>query len=192
MMQGIDLPGFANPVAGAQATFRAVLDAMSVPGSLHQAGAGLTAPAPLDPATASVLLTLVDGETPLYLDDRAEAALGWIAFHCGAAFTEAARARFAVSLECPDFGTLDAGSDEGPEESCTLILQVDALGSGAVYRLAGPGLKSPIILRADGLPADFAACWAANHRLYPRGIDLILCAGTTITALPRSVRLENG
>lgn len=187
----IDLPGFADPVADAQSTFRALLAAMATPGSLHTAGLGLTPPAPLAPATAAVALTMVDGEAPLALHAAAEAARGWIAFHCGAAFTDPAQAAFALALDCPDLTTLSAGSDDGPEEACTLILQMRALGSGAAYRLTGPGLPAPARLHVDGLPDDFAARWAANHAQFPRGIDIILCAGTRLAALPRSVKLEN-
>lgn len=191
MIGDIDLPGFTDPVAGAQSSFRALLSAMAVPGSVHEAGIGLTPPAPLAPATAAVLLTMVDGEAPLALDAAAEPCRGWIAFHCGAMFTDAGRAHFALALTCPDFANLNAGTDEGPEESCTLILQVKALGSGTAFRLSGPGLQRSALLNVDGLPVDFAARWAANAALFPRGIDIVLCAGTTLAALPRSVMVEN-
>ena len=191
MIDDIDLPGFTDPVAGAQSSFRALLAAMAVPGSLHKAGIGLTPPAPLAPATAAALLTMVDGEAPLSLDPAAEAARRWIAFHCGAAFTEPNRARFALALACPDLGSLSKGSDEGPEDSCTVILQLHGLGTGRPYRLFGPGLRQPVVLHVEGLPADFAPRWAANHALFPRGVDMVLCAGTTLVALPRSVMVEN-
>lgn len=187
----VDQPGFTDPIGDSQVTFRALLGAMAVPGSLHQAGIGLHPPTPLAPATAAVLLTMVDAESPLALDQPAEPARAWIAFHCGAAFTTMPRARFAVALRCPDLMTMNTGSDEGPEESCTLFLQVCGLGTGTGYRLRGPGLPAPATLRVDGLPEDFAARWAANHALFPRGIDIVLCAGTTLAALPRSVTLEN-
>jgi alpha-D-ribose 1-methylphosphonate 5-triphosphate synthase subunit PhnH len=47
-----------------------------------------------------------------------------------------------------------------------------------------------VLLNADGLPADFATIWQRNHALFPRGIDLILCAGNQLTALPRSVTVR--
>ena len=189
----IDLPGFSEPVNGAQTCFRAVLDGMSRPGSLHEAGAGLTPPRPLDPATAAVLLTLVDADTPIWLAPNFSNARDWISFHCGAApVPEIGQAAFVVAGEMPDLAALNTGSDEGPEEAATLILQVRGLGQGTWLQLAGPGLAAPATLLVDGLPDGFAAAWAANHALFPRGVDLILCAGNTLAALPRSVRIAEG
>ena len=191
MSASIALPGFADPVSEAQVTFRAVLDAMARPGQLHQAGERLTAPSPLDSATAAVLLTLIDNETPMWLDPAASEAADWLAFHCGAEVSNVAdKAAFALALSLPDLTVLSAGSHEMPETSTTLILQIAALGSGARYRLSGPGLREPTILAATGLPADFVTRWQQNHALYPRGVDIVLCAGTTLTALPRSVSIE--
>jgi len=187
----VDIPGFADPVGEAQATFRAVLDALSRPGRIGSAGAGLTPPAPLDGATAAVALALVDQETPLFLDAAMQAAGDWLAFHAGApVVADNARAAFVLASAWVDFAGLQAGSDEAPEASATVILQVAALGSGTAYRLAGPGLAAPSVLLVAGLPADFVAAWAANHALFPRGVDLVLCAGTTLAALPRSVTVE--
>jgi alpha-D-ribose 1-methylphosphonate 5-triphosphate synthase subunit PhnH len=189
----VDLPGFADPVGGAQTCFRAVLGGMSRPGSLHDAGLGLTPPPPLDPATAAVLLTLVDADTQLWLAPDCAAARDWIAFHCGATVVpDIGRAAFAVATAMPDLTSLNAGSDEGPEEAATLVLQVRGFDRGVRLRLAGPGLAAPATLLVDGLPDGFAAIWANNHALYPRGVDIILCAGTTLAALPRSVRIAEG
>jgi alpha-D-ribose 1-methylphosphonate 5-triphosphate synthase subunit PhnH len=181
-------PGFVDPVAGAQVCFRAVLDAMARPGHIH-AAAGVSAPAPLCDAAAAVLLTLVDHETPLLLDPDAVAARAWIAFHTGASFDGAA---FVLSLSLPDLATLPNGTDEMPETSATVILQVSALGSGRRFILEGPGLRRPRELRVEGLPADFVSVWQRNHALFPRGVDLILCAGRNLTALPRSVTVSEG
>jgi alpha-D-ribose 1-methylphosphonate 5-triphosphate synthase subunit PhnH len=185
-----DRPGFADPVAGAQACFRAVLDAMARPGTVREAGADLRPPAPLCPAAGAVLLTLADHDTPLWLDPRADAARDWVAFHCGSGFAPPDAATFLLAFDLPRLDGLRQGSDEGPEDSATVILQVRALGTGAPFRLSGPGLQRPTAFSADGLPRDFAVAWADNRALFPRGVDLILCAGTRVAALPRTVSVE--
>lgn len=189
----LDLPGFADPVIGAQTAFRAVLDAMARPGTVHEAGHGLTPPAPLAPAAAAAVLTLVDADTALHLDAAFAGARDWIAFHCGASFAGAiGGASFVLAPAIPDLTTLDCGSDDGPETSATAIVQIEAIGEGPAFTLAGPGLKAPARFSARGLPVDFVARWARNHALFPRGVDLILCAGTRLAALPRSVSIREG
>lgn len=191
MSTTITLPGFTDPVGDAQATFRSVLDAMARPGTLHRVGVTLTPPAPLDRATAAILLALVDNETPLWIDGAATEASDWLAFHCGAAIIDQqAGAEFALALELPDLTAFSSGTDEAPEGSVTMIVQLAALGHGARYRLTGPGLREPAMLAANGLPADFPAIWQRNHELFPRGVDIVLCADTTLAALPRSVTIE--
>jgi alpha-D-ribose 1-methylphosphonate 5-triphosphate synthase subunit PhnH len=179
-------PGFADPVTGAQSCFRAVLDAMARPGSLHRTVA-IAPPAPLTNAAAALLLTLTDHETPLWLDPDATPAQDWIAFHTGAPPQPLARATFAMALSLPDLTTLPTGTDEMPETSATVILQLPSLTTGRRYILEGPGLRHPTEIRLTGLPENFATLWQANHALFPRGIDLILCAGDHLMALPRSV-----
>lgn len=187
----IDQPGFADPVLESQACFRAVLGALARPGSLHEAGAGLVPPAPLAPAAAAVLLSLVDGETRLWMAPDFAPARDWVNFHCGTApVASAEAAAFLLAGELPDLAALDAGSDEQPDASATVILQVAAFGRGRRLRLSGPGLHAPATLAVDGLPEDFVTAWAANHALFPRGVDLLLCCGEQLAALPRSVRVE--
>ncbi len=191
-MTVLDLAGFADPVAEAQQCFRAVLDAMARPGSLRIAGAGLRPPGPLDPATAAVLLTLIDGETSLWLDPDAAPARKWVEFHCGVTCVEdAGAAAFVAALAWPDLGRLNPGSDAAPEAAATVILQVLALGTGARYRLRGPGLLVPMMLAVAGLPSRFADIWERNAASFPHGIDLVLCAGTQIAALRRTVSIED-
>jgi alpha-D-ribose 1-methylphosphonate 5-triphosphate synthase subunit PhnH len=182
-------PGFADPVSDAQSCFRAVLDAMARPGQVHRIS-GVESPAPLCAASAAALLTLVDHETPLWLDPAARQARDWIAFHCGAPFVKAPAAAFALALALPELATLPAGTHEMPETSATVILQVASLTAGRRYRLGGPGLRSPAILSVDGLPGSFVRLWQRNHALFPCGIDLILCAGDRLAALPRTVTVE--
>ncbi len=186
----VTLAGFADPVLDSQASFRAVLDAMARPGSLHQVGGTLVAPALLCPAAAAVVLALVDGETSIFIDPAFADAADWVRFHCGVApICDISAAAFVLATDLPDLRSLACGSDEGPEDSATVIVQVTALGEGAAFTLMGPGLQHPRQLRVAGLPADFSARWAENHKLFPRGIDLILCAGDRLVALPRSLAI---
>jgi alpha-D-ribose 1-methylphosphonate 5-triphosphate synthase subunit PhnH len=189
----LDLPGFTDPVLDAQACFRAVLGAMARPGTLQATGAGLAAPPPLHPATAAILLTLVDAETPLWIAPAFAAACDWIGFHGGTRPVPViGDAAFVLTDALPRLDALATGSDEAPATAATIILQVASLGAGRRLLLAGPGLPAPATLAVDGLPDDFVEIWAANHALFPRGIDIILCSGTTVAALPRSVRIVEG
>jgi alpha-D-ribose 1-methylphosphonate 5-triphosphate synthase subunit PhnH len=182
--------GFADPVRDAQCCFRAVLDAMARPGSVR-AVTGPTAPAPLDVATAAIVLTLLDHETRVWLDPAMAAARDWMAFHTGAPWVACPRdAAFVVSGALPGADRLDPGGHETPEASTTVILQLASLGTGCRYRLAGPGLREPAVLMAGGLGPDFISWWHGNRALFPRGIDLILCAGNQVAALPRTVMIE--
>ncbi|MBV9252237.1 MAG: phosphonate C-P lyase system protein PhnH, partial [Acetobacteraceae bacterium] len=151
-----------------------------------------SAPPPLATATAALLLTLADHDTPVWLDPGAAAACDWVAFHCGAAIVaNPMRCAFAVALSFPGLVSLPAGTHEAPETAATLILQVKALGSGTRFRLSGPGVRNSVLLAVNGLPTDFAGHWQHNHALFPRGVDVLLCAGERLAALPRSVALED-
>lgn len=183
------LRGFADPVRESQAVFRAVMNAMARPGRIHVVAGPAEVPAPLGRATAAVLLTLVDGETRLWLDAGAAAAWDWASFHCGASRCEADRAQFAVVLEWTGISQFATGSDEEPERSTTVILQVAGLGSGEALRLSGPGLAGEETLLVTGMPEDFREEWAVNRQMFPRGVDVILCAGDELAALPRTVEI---
>lgn len=181
--------GFADPVLDAQASFRAVLEAMSRPGRIQAIVPPPEVPPGLSPAAAAVLLTLVDAATPLRLAAGAEAA-GWVRFHCGCPLVETGAA-FALdpALSLRD---LDPGTEEEPERGATLILEVGALDAEGGWRLTGPGIRDAHRLCVTGAPAGLVADWALNHARFPCGVDVILCAGSRIAALPRSVRIEEG
>ena len=182
--------GFADPVHDSQGCFRDLLDAMAHPGRIARIG-GVAPPAPLDIATAAAMLTLVDHETKLWLDPAASAARDWIGFHCGPAMIQdPAICAFALALSPPDLASFCLGTHEEPETATTVVCQVLGFDSGPEFRLSGPGLREPVELRIDGLGKNFAAAWRANRALFPRGIDLILCAGDRLTALPRSVSIQ--
>lgn len=190
---------FADPVHGAQQTFRAVMNALARPGTLQPVDGLAEAPAPLSPVAGAVAVALADYETPLWLDAPLAAApevAAWLAFHTGArtgaAPAEAAFALASAPTGLPDLAGFALGSDIYPDRSTTLILQVEAFtGEGASTRLhlAGPGIRGHATLAVAGLPADIVERLAANQALFPRGVDLILAGPAAVAALPRTTRV---
>jgi alpha-D-ribose 1-methylphosphonate 5-triphosphate synthase subunit PhnH len=191
-------PGFADPVRAAQTVFRAVLDALARPGTVHELPALLDPPPPLTPALAAVALALADAETGLWLDAplAASAEVGdWLRFHAGAGILaepgDAAFALVADAARLPAFASFAQGTDEYPDRSVTLVLAVDALAAGDGMTLRGPGILDTARLRASPLPSDFAPRMRANRVLFPRGVDLLLAGPGRVAGLPRSVEVED-
>lgn len=191
-------PGFADPVFGSQAVFRAVMRAMARPGRVVRLVASLAPPAPLSPEMAAIVLALADYETPLWLDPalaRVPDVGAWLRFHTGARIVAApGEAHFALiskPLECPNFSAFAQGSPDFPDSSATLIMEVDRFRSSGLA-LEGPGIRGVQGFDAAPLPEDFVARWAANRALFPRGIDLVLAGAGAVAALPRSVAVREG
>ncbi len=198
-------PGFSDPVHASQEVFRAILDAMARPGSIHPAPAIARlseAPAPLHPAAAAILLTIADLETPVWLDHAAASNpdVAWfLKFHTGAPVSaDTAKAAFALVTApavMPALSAFAAGTDEAPETSATVIVQVDRLSlerRDLVMTLSGPGVVDETRLSADGLPDGWLDWLVENYALFPRGVDVILAAERSLAALPRTTRVSRG
>jgi alpha-D-ribose 1-methylphosphonate 5-triphosphate synthase subunit PhnH len=189
-------PGFADPVHDAQRCFRRVLDAMAHPGRIVDVAGTLAAPppAPLGEAAAAVLLMLCDVETPLFLSQEARAAAAYLRFHCGASLAAAPdEAQFALVADGAALPPLDAfalGSDEYPDRSTTLVLQVAGLSGEAGVVLRGPGIRDRARLAVGGLGAAFWPQRSALQALFPRGLDIVFACGSRLAALPRSTLVE--
>ena len=109
---------------------------------------------------------------------------------------------------------LRRGSDEAPQGGSTLIVEVPALEATAplsqpsgprcdlqtVFQsdwrsslrlsLRGPGIETAQRLSVGGLSADFWRARIAAQADFPRGVDLLLCCGERIAAVPRSTCIE--
>jgi alpha-D-ribose 1-methylphosphonate 5-triphosphate synthase subunit PhnH len=188
-------PAFSDPVLASQKVFRAVMNASAHPGEVVRLPKAVPCPAPLTAAAGAVALTLLDFETPVWLDptlaDAAEVA-PWLRFHTGAPIVserdQAAFAFVADTERVADFAQFALGSADYPDRSTTLVLQVERFGTGTPLTLSGPGIDGTRPFAAAPLPADFAARLRANRALFPRGVDLLLVSEDAIAALPRSVR----
>ena len=188
--------GFDKPILDSQAVFRTVMEAMAHPGQSERIEPLTAPPAPLTPLMGALVCTLVDADTPLWLDPAAaesKAVREWIAFHAGAPLARTpGEAAFAVVTDCarlPLLADFAQGTDEYPDRSTTLMLQLHGLDGGAPLTLAGPGIEKRTIFAPRGLPQDFAAQWRENVKRFPCGVDLVLTAGDALACLPRSTRL---
>jgi len=192
-----ELPaGFADKVLSAQSTFRSVMDAMARPGSVQQVVATAGTPGSIMRGTAAIALTLFDHDTPIWLDAKmyeTNEVAKWLKFHSGAPVVEdASICAFALignGNALPDLSRFSFGTNEYPDRSTTLILQVDSLKHGSAFELRGPGIDGTATLRAMVEPKDLFERLAVNETLFPRGIDVVLVHDDAIVAIPRTTRV---
>lgn len=189
-------PGLADPVLDAQRIFRGVLDAMAHPGRIVFLPPPPEPPPPLWPATAGIALSLLDFETPLWLDTaaRIRPVTEYLRFHCGCPLTETPLgAAFALVVDAtnpPSLDDFDLGTDEFPDRSTTVIAQVAGFRAGSGRRLRGPGIDGERRLEVEGISDWIWSMLRENHANFPRGVDLLLAADSRVVALPRSTRVE--
>jgi alpha-D-ribose 1-methylphosphonate 5-triphosphate synthase subunit PhnH len=189
------LAGLADPTLDSQRIFRSLLEVMAHPGRIVDVAVELQAPSPLHPAAAAACLALLDFDTPLWLDDAAVRpdVVEWLRFHCGVPIVsrpQAARFALIADPERMPSDAFDCGTAEYPERSATLIVQVQSLLGGTGRRLRGPGIADEARLEVAGVAGEFWMWVAANHGLFPCGVDIVLSAGRVIAALPRTTEVE--
>jgi len=177
--------GFSDLPIDAAFTFRAVMTAMAQPGDILSVSGALP-PQPLSVAAGTIVLTLCDTETPVFLTQGYDTpqVRDWITFHTGAPFVQAAEAMFALGpwqdLPLSDFAR---GTAEYPDRSATLIVEVAELANcGAT--LTGPGIKEQTQLSLPELQA-----FQDNARRFPLGLDFMFTSGDRLAALPRTTKV---
>jgi len=188
--------GFSDKVLSAQSTFRSVMDAMARPGSIQRIVAAAGEPLGMMPGAAAIALTLFDHDTPIWLDSKMSAtpdAGKWLKFHTSApVVTDSSIASFALIGDPQNLPALERfafGSNEYPDRSTTLILQVESLNDGPMVELQGPGIDGTAGLHASLQPHDLFERLSINAALFPRGIDVVLVHDDSIVAIPRTTRL---
>lgn len=178
--------GFVDaPIESAQA-FRKIMNVMAKPGLIEDLTVAAP-PQPLSPAMGTLLLTLCDGQTPIFLTGKYDisAVREWITFHCNAPFGDAVSCMFAVG----DWNSLlpldqyPIGTSEYPDRSVTLIVETDELISQG-HDLSGPGIKT---VKQLSLPETKA--FQRNALLFPLGLDFYFACGDKIAALPRTTKV---
>ena len=187
-------PGFDQPVFDSIKVFRALADAMAHPGEIRRVDARPPAPSQLMPAAAAMCLTLLDFETPLWLQTSHAGVADYLRFHCGCPVTpEAPQAAFALItnlLTMPAVNAFNAGEPEYPDRSTTLMIQVESLSNASGVRLTGPGVRDATLLDVAGVPAAYWRELQASRAAFPCGVDLVFIWGERIAAVPRTTRVE--
>src|ERR1700694_2619561 len=135
-------------------------------------------PAAMMRGTAAIALTLFDHDTPVWLDQPMSATTDvtkWLKFHTSAPVVgDSSICSFAVIGDARVLPALDRfafGTNEYPDRSTTLILQVESLTQGPALELRGPGIDGTAVLQATLRPPDLFERLAINAALFPRGID---------------------
>lgn len=185
---------FQHPAADAQYSFRRILKALSEPGSLVQLpvmpGFGV-----LGSASACVLLTLIDQDTPLWISPQLndEVLRQNLRFHTGAILTDDPRSvSFALADGSLDSATLLAfpcGDEMSPELATSVIVQVESLEGGKPLRLIGPGIEHDRTVSVQ-LPEAVEKYLLNRPHRFPMGLDFMFTCGEQLLALPRTTRVE--
>lgn len=178
--------GFVDAATDAAGAFRAAMNAMARPGRI-EAISGAVPPAALSMAAGTLILTLCDPDTPLFLSGRCDTAevREWITFHTGAPLVPAGKAKFAVGewAALVPLSQYCIGTPEYPDRSATLIVEMDDLtGSGST--LSGPGIRETARL---SLPGE--SPFRDNTALFPLGLDFFFTCGARVAALPRTTKV---
>ncbi len=188
------LTGFIHPVDQAQRSFRLILKALSEPGyriTLEDCPRWDA----VAPAAAGVLLTLADGETPLYITPAlcSDSVQATLRFHTGAplvpALTVAGFALFDRQLTGADLQALPCGDEVSPESGATVLVQLTGLDGGMPLSLRGPGIKDRRDI-APVLPAALTEYLLTPPRRFPLGLDFLLLCENQLLAIPRTTQVE--
>lgn len=189
------MTAFTLPVQDAQQSFRRLLKAMSEPGTIVALHALRQGWEPLNIASTSVLLTLADNDTPVWMSETlsGEATVQNVRFHTSAPLVNVPEmAQFAVAsgtISGAQLNALAQGTDVAPDTSATLILQVSSLSGGRMLRLTGAGIQEERMI-APQLPDCVIDELTERPHPFPLGIDLILTCGERLLAIPRTTHVE--
>jgi alpha-D-ribose 1-methylphosphonate 5-triphosphate synthase subunit PhnH len=175
-----------DTVHDTRATFRALCDAMSRPGTVQHV--------PGERGDHAVAATLVDHEVTVHTPDESLRAALAASGRLAAADPTDADVVHADGVPSWDVRDLDRGSLVEPSDGATVVYRVEQVspkpGGGTTrLHLSGPGVPGTRAVSV-GLPAEEIEAVADAQSTYPRGVDAILTAGNRVVALPRSVTLE--
>lgn len=189
--------GFEDPTLDSQRVFRTALQAVARPGTLHTVDATADWPAGVHAAAGALLLALLDQDTRVWLSGAAAPPVrDFLRFHTGCVIVDSpARSDFAYVVdpaELVPWTSLACGTDEYPDRSATVLIQLASLQHGFEWTCAGPGIDATTggtRIRPAGMPRDFGDAWNEQRRMFPCGVDAYFTAGRQLIGLPRTTTL---
>jgi len=180
----------------AQLVFRKVLDAMARPGKVAK-----LPDIPLNPPAENkypflILFTLLDHEVGfevLGAKNNAEEISRYIASNTGSSETSLENADFVLIYGGSSGGRIHEmkrGTLEYPDESVTLIYDVERIGTGMLLMISGPGIRAERKVAIDGIEEEEIRDMVRVNSEFPLGVDAIFsdrCGN--ILAMPRSTKV---
>ena len=186
-------PTMSVPAQEEQATFRALLDAMARPGTIHSLPPRRVEDGKWGGALL-VLQALLDHEVTFHVLNEESLTHEQLLRRTGARSAPLAQADFVLASGDAAIAAVEdarEGGFEEPERSATVALLADSLGIGGLtLTLSGPGIQSTAVLSLDGLPVAAFEVLRGRTVTFPQGVDVILVdpAGH-VAAIPRSTRI---
>ncbi|MDZ4210748.1 MAG: phosphonate C-P lyase system protein PhnH [Methylotenera sp.] len=163
-----------------QRAFRQIMNAFARPGVIETLEAE---------ALLLTLATLLDGATTLADFDGMLSEHDLARLEVGAATAEQARFVLTNGEVAPAFMP-SLGTLESPDMGATIILKIQAIGSGNRLKLTGPGVDGACEVAVNGLHPAWIAAHQEWNSAFPLGVDMLLVAEHQVMALPRTTRIE--
>jgi alpha-D-ribose 1-methylphosphonate 5-triphosphate synthase subunit PhnH len=195
-----------DEVFDSQATFRALLDAMSRPGTIQKIRriTYTASPGGFCRPSLSILKTLCDHRVSFSIGES-HATSEWIRYlevNLSAPYRTVDSADFVLfdgAAYDDGFTRIRRGSLEFPEGSATALLFIARLSAGpddtegpvCDLTVAGPGVNGRARLSVTGLDPTYVAERKRSNRAFPLGIDLFLVDPDGLVAgVPRTSTVE--
>ena len=172
-----------DPIFNGQHHYRRLLDAMARPGKIVSLDDVSISP-PLGWSAAAMLVgfTLLDREVSFWNLLLDQGLKNYLSHQTGAVYAEVELADFVFWQGHVPFSknkSIKSGTLEYPEDSATLILQVDEVSEHAIENslgviMTGPGIKHDHTRFIKGLHPDNLMLIQQINAEYPLGVDLFL------------------